>query len=389
MVSLFSHFLLVLCSFETQNVLVKIPLPDISFTFLFSQLSLLVKVIFVFITFSIFTLIISLITITRQHRKTIVYEDLTKKLQSKYQRLLFDYLLKPEDRNRIESRIQSSIYTSNRKDIFIEQITEISKTLSLDFSNQLKELYLNLKLDKHTIRKAKSRKYNIKAIAYKQISLMQIHDGEKYLYKGLKSKNKVLKTEAYIALMRFNPEDPLSFLDTVDYPVTEWERVIMYDTLQSQAIPVPEFSRWYRCNNESVIVLALVMTRLFKQNESTGQAVNLLNHSTPSIRFEAFKTIGNVRKDLASILLTQAYFTEELSIRKNILFEMSHYKSSSLIPFFNKVLNFEQNEILQFNTIMAISNIGIDGKIFLQSLLENDQYNSYNIIIKQALRGKE
>lgn len=387
----FERYILVLtqCYIFNFNSIISISFANSYFIEWLLNLSLLVKIIFVFITFSFLTLTISLIAITRQRRKVIRYEKINEKLQNKYQRLLLDYLLNPDERDRIKARIESSIYTDLRKDVFIEQITEISKTLSFDYEIIIKDLYLSLNLNNHSLKKAKSREYNIKAIAFKQISYMQLDEGKMYLEQGLRSKNKVLKTEAYIALMRFNPDDPLSFLDTVEYPVTEWERVIMYDTLQIQNIPVPEFSRWYNSNNESVIILALVMTRLFKQHNSTEYAVDLLKHVNPTIRFEAFKTIGQVRKDLAQLLLPEAYFTEELRIRKSILFEMSRYQSISLIPFFYKVLYFEKDEILQFNTIMAISNIGAEGKIFLQNILENDDYNSYNIIIKQALRGKE
>jgi hypothetical protein len=305
-------------------------------------------------------------------------------LSEKYQGFLVDYLFSTENFQVIPAEIVGITTSKFNRGILIDQMIDLSINLMGEAKDKLRNLFISLKLDKDSIKKAYNLKWHIKIKGFRELAFMNITDANEQIIKCLDSKNDILRMEAQLALVRLNTGDSFAFLDHLDKPFTVWEQLTVYETIMFHNLPIPQFDRWLYSKNRTVVLFALRMIDIFKQRETYPTLFWLLVNEDDEIRYLTIRTIGNLKIKEALPHLKRLYKNEIYANCLAIVQAIGKIPDESVLNFLKLVIDKEEDVQLQIEATMAINNMGIPGQQALEKLMQSD-YKNYQIIIKHVL----
>jgi HEAT repeat protein len=353
--------------------------------------SALITMLITVIISSIACLVILLIWILINRNKMHARQIETEHLMEQFEMLLFDYLTS-ENHEEIYRKIARIAATGFTREILIAQMRELSKSMNMTMTigvneearTQLRELYYRMHLDQDSIKKLYSPKWHIQIKGFRELAFMGVSEVSSKICQSLNSKNKILRMEAQLALIRLNREDPFEFLDHLTHPFTLWEKLSVYELIAIHDLPVPQFLRWTDSPNNTVVDFALRMIQVFKQTHAVPQVIKCLEHPDRDIRRTAIIVCGELQLRETLTHLKQMYKNEEYGNCLTIIQAMSKMPDESMLGFLKLVLDKEDDVQLQIESAKAISKMGETGISALVKLMKSE-YKNYQIIIRHVL----
>jgi len=307
-------------------------------------------------------------------------------LKEKFQEHLITYLFNQEgEKEPVKNKIESIAGNDYNKQFLINEIIDLSLNLKGETADRLRELYLDLRLDKLTFAKAKSKKWHLKIKAFRELAFMGLKQANEEIIKSIDSKNDILRMEAQIALVRLNEGDPFRFLNYLDKPFTLWEQMNIYELMIIHNLPVPDFVKWVNSSNKSVAIFALNMIRVFRQTNAFANIVGMLDNDDENIRKAVIDTLGSFRKKEVLDPLKDHFKNETYDNKINILKALQKSTHGSNIPFLKWVLENEHDVFIQVDAAKAIQSIGKEGEEELERLIRSEEYRNYLIILRHVL----
>jgi hypothetical protein len=313
-------------------------------------------------------------------RQTMIRQD----IKEKYQLLLMDYLFDDEDQEGIPVKINEIAANSFKRILLVDEMKDLIINLSGDAAERLRGLYYKLNLDVDSKRKAYSRKWHIKVKGFRELAFMNAREANDEIIRCLQSNNSILRMEAQLALVRLNDDDRFSFLDHIQRPLTKWEQLNVHEMIVSHNLEVPDFKRWLNSPNRTVVIFALNMIKVFKQNESWENIIDLLKNEDEEIRKTAIYVLGALRIRQAATALKNHYKYEVYENMLAILVALGKIADESAIKFLVMVIDKEDDVQLQIEAARALRDTGENGQLALEKLMHSD-YKNYQIIIKHVL----
>ena len=351
----------------------------------------LVKTLVIIIISCILCLVVLLIWILINRNKMHAQQKETQHLMEQFESLLFDYLTSEHNED-IYKKIALLAKSEFNREILINQMRELSKSMSLTMSIgvneeariQLSELYNQMHLDQDSIRKIYSSKWHIRIKGFRELAFMDVIEANDKVRQALKSKNNILRMEAQLALVRLNEDDPFGFLDHLIHPFTLWEQLSVYELITIHDLPVPQFSRWITSPNKTVVIFALRMIQVFKQQQASPQVIECLGHTENDIRQMAIIVCGEMQLRETLPHLKHMYKNEEYFNCLAIIHAMGKMPDEMMLGFLKLVLDKENDVQLQIESAKAISKMGEVGIAALVKLMKSE-YKNYQIIIRHVL----
>jgi len=340
----------------------------------------LVNALIITIVISVITMIILLIVILLNRTRMEKEEDLKQYLAETYQGMIIDYLFTGSSPDRFR-QIASDTY---RRQALIDQMIDVSVNLKGDAEEKLCNLYLYLGLDKDSIGRANNFRWHKKIKGFRELAFMNIKEANKVIYKALNSKNEILRMEAQIALVRLTDEDPFSFLFQLRRPFSLWEQITLHELIIQHDLPVPEFKKWLKATNPTVVMFALRMIREFKQKDAEEDIRETLEHPSPEVRKLAVQVAGDLEMRSTLEVMKRIYKVQEYNTCLEIIRAMAKMPDPSLMGFLKLVLDKEDDVQLQIEATKAIENNGEEGVKTLVKLMKSE-YKNYNIIVRHVL----
>lgn len=340
----------------------------------------LVWMLLVIIIASISSMVVLLIIILLNRRRMERREQLYQYLLENYQQLIIDYLYDETDPV-LFTRIGSNRY---RRQVLIDQMKDVAINLKGDSWEKLRKLYLELGLDKDSVRRVYSRRWHVKIKGFRELAFMNIKEANDEIMRCLNSHNEILRMEAQIALVRLSDDNPFEFLDHLKRPFSLWEQISLHELLVQHSIPVPLFSRWIDSPNYTVVMFALRMIREFKQKETEEDLKRALSHPADEVRKLAIQVAGDLKMESTRELMKRMYKNEAYNNSLEILRSLGKMPHVSFLNFLKLVLDKEDDVQLQIEATKAIENIGEEGVKALVKLMKSE-YKNYNIIIRHVL----
>ncbi|MFZ0281739.1 MAG: HEAT repeat domain-containing protein [Bacteroidales bacterium] len=340
----------------------------------------LVNALIITIVISIATMFIMLFLILLNRAKMEKEESLKQYLAETYQGMIIDYLFTDSNPD-IFRPIASDTY---RRQALIDQMIDVSVNLKGDAEEKLGGLYLYLGLDGDSIKRAHDFRWHKKIKGFRELAFMNIKDANDEMYKALNSKNEILRMEAQIALVRLSDEEPMGFLFDLKRPFSLWEQITLHELIIQHDLPVPEFRKFLKADNPTVVMFALRMIREFKQREAEDDVREALDHPSPEVRQIAVQVAGDL--DMSSTLETmkRMYKNQDYHTCVEIIRAMAKMPDPSLMGFLKLVLDKEDDVQLQIEATKAIENNGEEGVRTLVKLMKSE-YKNYNIIVRHVL----
>jgi len=342
----------------------------------FALVNALIITIFISIMMMIVLLMVILLNRTRMEKE----EDLKQYLAETYQGMIIDYLFTGSSGDKFRS-IASDTY---RRQALIDQMIDVSVNLKGDAEEKLCSLYLYLGLDRDSIKRAKDYRWHKKIKGFRELAFMNIKDANDAIYKALNSKNEILRMEAQIALVRLTDEDPFSFLFQLERPFSLWEQITLHELIIQHDLPVPEFSKFLKSSNPTVVMFALRMIREFRQKDSENDVRETLDHSSPEVRKLAVEVAGDLEMRSTLEVMKRMYKSQDYNTCLEIIKAMAKMPDPSLMGFLKLVLDKEDDVQLQIEATKAIENNGEEGVKTLVKLMKSE-YKNYNIIVRHVL----
>ena len=340
----------------------------------------LVNALLITIFISFVTMIILLMVILLNRRRMEKEEDLRQYLAETYQGMIIDYLFTGSSADKFRS-IASDTY---RRQALIDQMIDVSVNLKGDAEEKLCGLYLYLGLDRDSIRRAHDYRWHKKIKGFRELAFMNIKDANDEIYKALNSKNEILRMEAQIALVRLTNEDPFSFLFQLERPFSLWEQITLHELMIQHDLPVPEFSKFLKASNPTVVMFALRMIREFKQKQAEDDVREALEHQSQEVRKLAVEVAGDLELRSTLEVMKRMYKTQDNHTSLEIIKAMAKMPDPSLLGFLKLVLDKEDDVQLQIEATKAIENNGEEGVKTLVKLMKSE-YKNYNIIVRHVL----
>jgi hypothetical protein len=340
----------------------------------------LVNALIFIILASFVTMVILLITILLNRRRMEKEAKLRQYLLEQYQSLIIDYLFG----NTTSDAFRSIASDNYRRQVLIDQMIDVSVNLKGDSEDKLTRLYMELALDRDSIRRAHSHKWHLRIKGFRELAFMGIKEANDEMYKSLNSRNEILRMEAQIALVRLSDKEHFDFLSKLERPFSLWEQITLHDLILQHNIPVPEFKKWLGSPNPTVVMFALRMIREFKQRDAEPDVKIALLHRDHRVSKLAVEVSGDL--DLRGTLDTmkRMYKFQDYNSCLEIVKSMGKMPEQAMMGFLKLVLDKEDDVQLQIEAVKAIENMGEEGVKALVKIMKSE-YKNYNIIVRHVL----
>lgn len=340
----------------------------------------LVDLLILVIILSIGTMLILLLVILLNRRRMEKEEKLYQYLLEAYQELIIEYLYGDIKL----SQFLDIANDSYRRQVLIDQMKDVAINLRGGAEKKLDELYLNLGLEKDSIKKAYDRRWHIKIKGFRELAFMNIKVANEEMYRCLNSRNEILRMEAQIALVRLSDDNPFEFLYYLRRPFSLWEQITLHEMLIQHSLNVPPFRQWLDSPNYTIVMFSLRMVRELKQMDAEADMLTVLKHSSDEVRNLAIQVAGDLQMESTREMMKRMYKHEPYANCLEILRSIGKMPDVSMLGFLKLVLDKEDDVQLQIEATKSIENIGEEGVSALVKLMKSE-YKNYNIIIRHVL----
>jgi hypothetical protein len=355
----------------------------------FDKSALFITILYAVILYSIITLITLLIIILLNRGRLQREEKQKEYLKEEYQLKLMDYLFEEGKREQAMKDLEEIASNRFNRQILINQMIDLSINLKGDIKKVINELYLQMGLERDSLEKAYSRKWHENVKGFRELAFMNIRDANERILESVNSRNDIVRMEAQIALVRLSDDNPYHFLHYLEKPFTLWEQITLHELLIQHELKVPAFKQWFESENISVVIFALEMVSIFKQEKSGSEVIRLFSHENEEVRNTAIKVSGDIGLRSALPELEKIYHQESYKNKLNILDTFARIPEEKYLPFLKTVLDAEDDVQLQIMATKAIENTDEPGISMLIKLMKSKSgYKNYQIIIRHVLDGR-
>lgn len=340
------------------------------------------------ISFFIFILISRLYKNTRDHK----VEELKKRYMLLITSVIFnDSSIEYQSirqRKRLLTHFRKNyLRTSFNRSVLVDEIIKLQKEISGKPAQNLRELYLDLGLNKHSLSKLKSWSWHIQAKGVKEIAEMKILEGYPHIYRLLNHRNPILRMEVQLALVKLVKFDALRFLDDSQYPISEWQQLHLLNILASfDTEELPDFSKWLQSKNESVILFAFKLIVYFTCIDLTKEVIKMLKHPSVKVRRAAVETIGELDAASALSLLKKQFYYDEKEFKMEVLKVSGKIAIEKDLPFLELQLLSEDQDI-SLASASALAENGEEGQEMLKGIYDSYADDKLKAIIKHVFNN--
>jgi hypothetical protein len=276
------------------------------------------------------------------------------------------------------------LYRPSIRRILVSKLLNNNSNFSGRTSEILRELYLQLKLDKRARKSLRSRPWCEQIEAIRELTQMSVRDECDIILKHTNDRNPQLRLEAQVAYIRLCSDNPFRFLDTIREPLLEYHQIILFGVItKSETMARPRFSFWLNSKNDSVVLLSLKLIEYYQQFDALPNLIYLINHYNPAIRGYAIDILGRMEAEMAESHLVAAYPIQPLKIKIKILQTLGLIASGSCLSFLNSQAKNKEFPI-RIAALRAIKAHRKDGQELLTTLF-NEGAGQDKAIIRHVL----
>jgi len=140
--------------------------------------------------------------------------------------------------------------------------------------------------------------YRHKKIALSVISEFKIHGVEKYIL-GLakRESNRLLHTDALVALIRLNTYENLLQLIKNDVNISMWEVNVIIDNIEKDKIRKIPYKELLHSNNKGMLLLGIILSRLHQKQEFKYDIQKYIEYHNDNIMEEAILAFASFAGD--------------------------------------------------------------------------------------------
>jgi hypothetical protein len=171
------------------------------------------------------------------------------------------------------------LYRKSIRRILVSELLTNHASFSGRSAEVLRELYLQLKLDKKARRSLNSRHWDKQIESIRELTEMSVKEECDRILKFTNNNNSQLRIEAQIAYVKLCVDNPFRFLDTVNEPILEWHQLMLFEIItKTETMARPRFASWLNSANDSVVSFCLKLIEYYQQFDALPNLIYLINH---------------------------------------------------------------------------------------------------------------
>lgn len=263
-----------------------------------------------------------------------------------------------------------------------DSLININKNVTGNIADNLAKLYNALGLKEDSVHKMKSLVWHRRARGIYELYMMRQKGELNDILEYTNSNNEYVRMEAQTAIIGFSGFDGLVFLDTLTYPMYEWQQIKLLEQLNAinpgNMLHLP---LWLKSENSYVVHFALKLTEIYQQFQVHNEVIPCLDNANDKIRQQAIKTLGSIVAENTIGILKQQYDKETDANRKTILEQLVINGTDEDLDFLNTKLK-EEDDSLKLEATRAIASISKEAFADLEN--QNAADGTMQSIIKQV-----
>ncbi len=240
--------------------------------------------------------------------------------------------LVPED-------IQALLKKSFAREELLQELKLLKKGLSGQPGKNMEMLYQQLGLDKISIARLRSRRWNMIAKGVQDLAMMNQVVHEQEIFALTNHRHPVVRMEAQIAMVFLHQYQGLRFFENLIYPLTEWHQVKLLELLSNYPIPSEEdVCLWLQSSNASVVQFTLKLIGEQHAGNFLNEVIACLSRPEEIIRQQAISCLGEIPSTPAAQALLQTFNQEtNKNLRMAVLTEIMKTGTNNELPFLRQL----------------------------------------------------
>lgn len=186
-------------------------------------------IITLFFIFAFAMILFMLIFKARRNRREVLLEMYDEQVIGPLSEILFEKTLEELESLSDEELHQSFPSKQLKKpfynQVLVDRILALNKKMKGDFKLKLKALYKRLKLDKVTIQKLSSSKWDVVVTGLVEVNEMDLREALKEVKKHANSPNFHIRSQAVATILTLSEHIDLSFLRDQTFPLSRWQQM--------------------------------------------------------------------------------------------------------------------------------------------------------------------
>jgi hypothetical protein len=308
-----------------------------------ASLNIQIAIIFIFIAIS-FTAIAYLSILTGRYR-AYRHEKKLASLLPVIDNLLMEHILLndelasdvPADQVALPTDVFRLPVFAKRwaRQVLIDRLIEYHNNVRGAMGEQLRNLYIQLELDKDSLRKLKSRKWDKKVQALAELSNMNMSIADVTILPLTNSRNRELRAAARNAYIKLSKNEPFKFFEVVTEPLLMWDQVELFKIISTtEHIAIPNFAQWITySSNKSIVSFCLKLVVHYNQISAMHAVMKLLDTKDHYLRGDAINCLGKLKAEDAEEKLLHMYNSQPLNCRLEILKAIGRINSGRHVEF--------------------------------------------------------
>jgi len=221
--------------------------------------------------------------------------------------------------------------------IAVKEIVSLYKQTLGAKPENLKLLFDELELDRFVMRRIRFSRWFDRITYIDAVQCMLVYHAEDLITPYQYVSNPYVRNVAQVACINLSPGNAFSFLNVLEDPLPVWHQIILHKTMVRNSIPLPDFYEYLRSENNTVVLFALNMIRLFSQTGSEAEIIALVSHKDPIVRRNALRVIRDLKIFGAMEIIKQRFHNETLRNQVGMVHALSLDKPQETFDFYKSI----------------------------------------------------
>ena len=311
----------------------------------FRDASLNIQIAIVFIVVAVTCTIIAYLSILTGRYKAHRREKKLARLHPVLAELLMEHILLndeltndiPADQVQLPIEVfQQPVFGKKwARQALINRLIHYRNNVRGSMGEQLRNLYIQLELDKDSLKKMKSSKWDLKVQALAELTSMNMSIADVTILPLTNSRNRELRAAARHAYIKLSKNEPFKFFDVVTEPLLMWDQVELFRIISTtEHIAIPNFAQWITYStNKSIVSFCLKLVVHYNQISAVPAVIKLLDTKDHYLRADAINCLGKMKIEEVEEKLIHIFNSQPQNCRVEILKALGRINSGKYVDF--------------------------------------------------------
>ncbi len=216
------------------------------------------------------------------------------------------------------TRLKRKEKKENRK-VLISILLNFKENFRGDVEKLVPEIFIKLGLQNDSLKSANSSKIFRKTQGIIELTHLYPAGAKPIIRNLINARNDYVRSEAHIAFIRLNPDEPFGFFDNLTKPFTRWTQISAFNLIRIYQLSLPSFAQYLDGRHINIRNFSLRMIVYFQQLENIPGIIRMVESEIELTRFLSYEAIKNLRIYEGRELIKQKYWIETAKNKLEII----------------------------------------------------------------------